>query len=362
MSIDELLRETLRSYAGRAPGSAGLVAAARGRAVRRRRHHLATAGVAVIAAVAVVLTGWAWRPGEPEVSPATGPVALPTRGPVTLVPARYELPAVPLTPGWVPEGAGEPYAGFTHRRVAAALFGGSGTPGFWLAHDHDRGGSDDRDAGYRVISFDVSPIDIGGLFVARFDRVTTEEVTVQGRPATLWTAVEPATGQTAVAWQHHADLWVTVYGDAVGREEVLRYAEDLRDEPFPVTVPFTFALMPAGAEPLEIHRSGFTFGWPAGDPADPTAVSVHLFHAGRSEAWRQVFGFGTHDHREWLRVGGHDAELIEGPGIRAVRVLLDEDYTLHVSASGSTPPISRDDLVRFAAGVGLTPRAVANLR
>jgi hypothetical protein len=354
MNLDPTIRETLQSYADQAPVSAGLLSGAQDRARQRRRHrHLASAGLAAVTAAAAV-AGWGLLPDRAGDGPA---VALPPGAPVTLVPAEYEVPAVPLSPGWAPETAGEPYAGYNADGPV------SGGPGFWLAHDHR------DDSSRRVISFDVSNGDIGHLFAERGGELATEEVTVQDRPATLYTIVEHHTGAetVAVSWRHRESVWVTVYGDDSGAEDVLRYAEALTEEPFPVASPFTFTVLPAEAELAYLTRGGITFALPGGgrlnvhlgydDGSGPVWGTSAVPSAGPAGGTPRVDPTTGADipAPERLVISGRPAELVEYADGAAMRIFFtDQGWVL--SLYSTLPPA---DLRQVAEGIALTEAAQA---
>jgi hypothetical protein len=359
MNLDPTIRDTLSTYADRAPAGAGLLSGARARAQQRRRHrHLASAGLAAAVAAALV-TGWGIWPDRADDGSV---VALPPGAPVTLVPAEYEVPPVPLSPGWSPEHAGEPYAGYHADGLMCRLSGlgcNSYELGFWLAHQHR------EDDSRQVISFDVSAEDIGHLFAGRGRDLVTEEVTVHGRPATLYTVVTGHNGEQAVAvnWRHREGMWVMVYGDDA--EDVLRYAEALTEEPFPVTPPVTFTVLPADAAIAHATVSGITFELPDGG-----VLGVHLgYDDGSGPAWgtsavppsagptqtpRVDPTTGTEiPTPQQLEIGGRPAELVEQADGTAMRIFFtDQRWVLSLYST-----LSESDLRQIAKGIELTDAA-----
>jgi hypothetical protein len=361
MNLDPTIRDTLCSYADHAPTGAGLLGGARARARQRRRHrHLASAGLAAVTA-AVAVAGWGLLPDRARDGTV---VALPPGAPVTLVPAEYEVPAVPLSPGWAPEGAGEPYAGYNNRvavpphdRYNAGPV--SAEPGFWLTHTRP-------DDGSPVILFQVVSQDVSHLFAGRGGDVTTEQVVVQGRPATLQTRVEPATSRTSVAvsWQHRQDMWVTVYGGDSGAEDVLRYAEALTDEPFPLAPPVTFEVLPADSELAYLDRGGMSF-----DLADGGRLGVQLgYDDGSGPVWgtSAASSAGPMDTPrvdpttgmeiptpQRLDIGGRPAELVGYADGAAMRIFYpDQQWVLSLYST-----LSESDLRQVAEGIELTDDA-----
>jgi hypothetical protein len=329
MSVDTLLRETLQSYADQAPRNAGLMDAARDRADERRRHrHLLAAGVAVVA-VAAGLAGWAVWPeaSQQPVTPA---------GPSVLVEPTFEVPVFPFTPGWAPPGAAEPYASIDG-------------PIPVLTHPHEDGGPPLVEVFVQPPGLDILPSQLGmggGYF---------ETETLRGYPLGSFTT----TDGYAVAWRDDAGTLVVVNtARGLSHDDLVQYAEGLIEEPLPVTPPFTFDLLPAGAEPIVMRRDTVSFALGADDlGAGSGELAITLRDVDQSDA--RLYGnagfWGEH-HRERTRVGDHAAEYREGVGAQVLRVFLPDDLVLDVYASG-VPTLSRDELVRFAAGVRLTPHA-----
>jgi hypothetical protein len=363
MNLDPTIRDTLRWYAGRAPAGAGLLPGARAARARqrRRRRHLASAGLAAVVA-AVAVAGWGIWPDRAGHGPV---VALPPGAPVTLVPAEYAVPAVPLSPGWTPEEAGEPYAGYHAHGLAdgpacrSELVCDRREPGFWLAHPHRDGASSS------VISFDVSTADLSHLFAGRGRDLRTEAVTVQGRPATLYTVGTGHDGERAVAvhWRHRVGVWVTVYGD--GAEELLRYADALTEEPFPITAPVAFTVLPADAELSYVTVSGITFNLAGGG-----LLSVHLgYDDGSGPVWGTSAvppSAGPTDTPgvdpttgteiptpQRLEIGGRPAEMVEYSDGTSMRIFLtDQQWVLSLYST-----LSESDLRQVADGIELTETA-----
>jgi hypothetical protein len=334
MNIDTLLRETLHSYADHATAKTGLLSAARARARRRRTHQTAAALAAAAAVAAMVLAGPTVVGGL--VNGAVAPAA-----PVTLVPPTYQLPPFPFTPGWVPEHAGEPYLGVWEDVRVLSHDPAPDAP--YLAPDRP------------VIIVDVTRSDPGNPLDAKHGSPETETVVVQGREAVLQTA----DGNAAVAWEHEPDLWVTVWGEQrIPAADVIRYAQELIEEPIPINPPFTFDLVPGGADPVEVHRNVLSFTPPVADEPEGVVtgrVRVELFR--REDGETSDPGEITTEFRvgigEPITVGDRDGELL---GDDTVHVFLDDGLLLEVTASG-TLSMSQEDLVRFAAGIYVTPHA-----
>jgi hypothetical protein len=261
---------------------------------------------------------------------------VPPAGPVTLVPPSYQLPAFPFTPGDPPAGSGEPYAGFSEQSA-------------WLVHPGADGGTR-----YRV--------------EVRAGHLTLAEVTgdsTGGAPAGLPVrgtdaSVTFANPFLALTWRHTTGQWVTVSSHEGRFDSVRTYAEALVETPLPVREPFTFDLVPAGTAPVLVQRDAVILA-PAGAGATAGlhgAVLVELSAPDAAVPTRLGIPLGMPwaGDGERLRAGGHDAELVHGVRATTLRVFLDDGSVLHVTASGELR-LSRDDLIRFAAGVRLTPHA-----
>lgn len=332
MNVDTLLRETLQSYADQAPRNAGLLDAAQDRADERRRHrHLATAGMAVVAVVAVGVAGWAVWAG-----PARQP-ALPAEQSVLVEPS-FELPAFPFTPGWFPEGSAEPYV---------SVDGPIAT----LVHPH-------QDGALPVMTVYVEQ-PVNNVLYERFGLTGSDSgaVTVRGQPAGLYCCQAGVGG--GVYWRDGTDRLVLVASERLQTlPDMARYAEELMEEPLPVTPPFTFDLLPVGAEPVVMRRDAVSFALQDGDQGTGLGeLTVALRDRRQSDArLYSNAGFWGEHHRERIRVGDHAAEYREGVGVQGLRVFLPDGLVLDVHAF-RVPTLSRDDLVRLAAGVQLMPHA-----
>src|SRR5690606_7481796 len=108
--------------------------------------------------------------------------------------------------------------------------------------------------------------------------------------------------------------------------------------------------------PVMVAPGGFSFAPAPDGPAvgGGGTLKLLLFHSDRAAAWRRSVEGRLHDQRHQVRVGHHDGLLMQGPTGDVLQVFLSDELVLHVAEPGV---LSRDDLLRFAAGVRLTPYA-----
>jgi hypothetical protein len=320
-----------------------------------------------VVAVALALTGPAvLRSGDqpgPQVQPSQSaePTATaepePSVDPNTLVPPTFEVADFPFTPGWAPPGTGEPFVYSVSQEHA------------FLAHEDA--------SGRYAIHVVVQPDD-----PADWDEMVRdtegETVTVRGQQGVL----RLVGGEAWLTWQPRPDQWVTVQGGTVA--DVTRYAEALVEEPLPNRPPFVLDLIPAGAELGSVQPDAMRFSdwdeeacaaYPEVDPLDPDPALdedlppcligefvVRLFEGGPgAEVPANFFpqdpenpGEVPEPDREPTQVGEHEAEFI---GDHNLHVFLDDGLALGVTALGELT-LSREDMVRFAAGVQVTPDAL----
>jgi hypothetical protein len=372
MNIENMIREALHSHSGEAPESAGLLGAAEARSSRRRqRRHVAGAGIAVAATITAVLVApSAIRGVTGEAAPGNATAAAPQEsgappqtatqspaqeaGSTTLVPApAFEMPDFPFTPGWVPEGVSGPYYLYEHFNVEDSYEPGSGLSNYMIALDYYN--PEGQLAGIRI---QVRPQDFEltlDKMMSPPEPLTRQEITVRGREAVLLSGDE----QGVVSWRHNSDQWVLLEGGSV--DELLRYADELVEEPFTARTPFTFELMPAGAELRLTTPEGMSFE-PLEFGPGYNVVDVSLLRGGPGTVTDcpdapeaiEVESDVCPLPREPVQVGEYAGELV---GDYMVLVYLDNNVALSVVAGG-TLSLSREDLLRFAAGIQVTPDAL----
>jgi hypothetical protein len=359
MNIDTMLRESLHTRADQAPSNAGLLDAVRDRSQRRRwrRQVLVAAGVVTAVAVAgpiLVVRATGTDPAPPD--DRTG-AWQPSAETELVEPSDLDVPDFPFTPGWVPPGT-ETFSDFQDfGLVSISQRDPDGASVLWAEVNLE-----DPDHALRAI--DKLRLQFEGYDGTADDQA----VTVHGRDAVLTTMTEPGTadedepqsGSTlaAVTWLHEPGLRVAVFGQ--DGADVLRYAQELTEEPFPARFPFTFDLMPPGAELAWSQPGAMMFGPAVHPPGNEiNAVEVALLRGGPGMAIycplvNQDPSAETCElPRAPVQVGERDAELV---GDDMVILYLDDGLALSVAAAGSLA-LSDDDLLRFAGGIQVTEYA-----
>ncbi len=136
-------------------------------------------------------------------------------------------------------------------------------------------------------------------------------------------------------WQEKPGVWVNIYSTGVGRSDLLRYAEGLRQGTLQNTEAFRYTLLPPG---LVIHESlhyNTTFS-PTGAPPDAEPIG------GLVVTLNSPTPTGTP-----VQVGNHTGYFDTADGGRELLVDLGHHVVLSVGFAG----LSDADLIRFAAGV-----------
>lgn len=330
MNIETLLRDTTRARASEVGPPLrrvnDLATVARWRARRRRTRHLLAGAATVVAAVAAATAA---------VPQLAGPAEDP---PLVLAPASYQLPEFPYTPGWLPEGVAEPYVNLWgevsdrfDREVVVEHAATEGDPHRVLIQ-------------LRIISSAEVAGRPGGL--------PAEDVVVRGAPGVL---TSDAGGWLSVTWTDPADRLVLA-GAAerqVGRDDLLRYVEELVAEPLPVTPPIDLATVPAGAELTDVAPDGLSFDLPGGRWLDLTVhdpAIVERLHSDLRYSPDYILPPPV-----TLEVAGRKAELVDiGEGNLALSIDFGSDLMLTIS------PWSHDHeslLLAFAEGATLNQYA-----
>lgn len=330
MNIETLLREATHAHAG---GTGPpllrvheLAAVARWRARRRLVRQL-LAGVGTAAALV-----------------AAGVVAVPqlldpTDGrPMVLAPASYTLPTFPYTPGWVPEGVAEPNVqlwgevpDLTDREIVV---------------EHE---TTERQQPYQA-AMQMRVISPGEYDGGLLTGPVVEEVVVRGAAGFftsdgLW---------LSVTWTDPGGRLVQVGASerVVDRNGLLRYVDELVEEPLPVTPPVALASAPVGTEVNAVQPHYMRLDLPDGsgftlmvhDPAIVDAVRADL----RSSP----------DHvlppPVAIEVAGRPAELIDiGESQLAVSISFGPELMLTIGLWR----YGQESLLAFAEGATLTPHA-----
>jgi hypothetical protein len=322
VSLEEDLRTVLRERATlSAPGSDLLAGVGSGiRRDRRRRRSLAAGGAAALAAIAVAVPV-ALSHGADRSTPNPPPA---TRKADWAWPAWPHV-AFPMRPGWVPSGAGD--------RVVTRM-----GPNVQLDYTH----------GSRVLSADVGPLP-GDWEVEAGEQHTA---TVNGRTATVRTAdyydgAEAGDRYVGVRWQLADRRWVQVVSLGRLREnDVLRFARGLTAGSVP-------------ADPTRLHVTAVPPGLTLQHQSlamtclAPPAIAVQE---------RQPTGLcatlpDEPDEKgsppENVTVAGNPAEYY--PEAAALLVQLPTGKSLDLTWDPSVIPLTRDDAIRYAAGIEVTP-------
>jgi hypothetical protein len=369
MNIETTLRETLHSRSAGVPERPGMLSAAEARASRLHRHRrvagvgmvVVAAAVALVLVTPTVIAGMAGgRAGPPPAIAALTPTPSPAleAEPVSLVPAPdLVLPDFPFTPGWVPPGLAGPSREYTYAD-------GDDVKSLFLRY---------QDPARRLVPLTVQLADHelildSGQFHedANIDEDgygprpdTKQSIVIQGVEAELLSSDTTA----FLEWQHSDDLWVLVSGGPA--QDVIRFADELVERPFPANLPFVFDLLP---EDAWLDSSSPSWMWVLAGPDGPAegfSSSRHslfvqlLLRAPGTELCSGVGGSVDEASgdcllpREPVQVGGRDGELV---GESMVVVYLDEQVALTVELSPWSS-LGREDLLRLAAGIELTPYA-----
>lgn len=330
MSLEEDLRTVLNDRAEEPTPRPDLLELV-GAGVRRdrRRRTVSAIGAAALAlaavvAVPVVLGRGSHRSPLPPVA-STGPSTPPA---VAWDVPRWEQPTFPLAPGWLPNKAGRPEIMQMGTNVLM---------------QYDWPGS--------VLSAEVGPVP--------GDWATEEEEehagAVGGRPATIHTASDTDPGSpgihryVGVRWRLADGQWaVAVSFGTLTEKQLLRFAAELhpgrvRGE----AAPFTFAEVPPGLTLQHQSPQNACLAMPGQQVPDTDDPDMFKTQPRGLCVTVTEEPFDTEGADEILKVGGHRAAYYADRGIE---VDLGGGRVLDISSE--TPlSLSRDDVIRFAAGV-----------
>lgn len=301
--LDRLLAGTLHEAAERAPADDGLLATVHRRSARRHRQRVATALVAVAAALATGLPALATQLRRPPENAAPADTA------VRLVDG-WTAPVFPYT---LPASAG--------LKPPVASMDGGDLIGFFEATEQR------HHADTTVTVSDEEP------------SFTGTAVQVRGHPGVLRTVdVRPAR-QLSLFWPESPGRWITLAtDDTYSKPQVVGLADDLAPASVPVLPPFRLELTPAGAVTDTVTASTMSFRMPAGELKVVLRKRRPLVGADRT-------------------VGSYPASISHGgSGVTLDVDVTDWQATLEVTA-GPGVTISDGDLVRFAAGVHILDRS-----
>jgi hypothetical protein len=259
----------------------------------------------------------------------------------------------PFTPGWVPQGYGEPHYVQRSGTLELRHFPSGEPVSFGSAGPY-----------IAVTIRSEDSVDLG------FDwDITEEAVTVRGHEAVLYTGhtdesvpEEVADASSAVViWAESPGQWVTVRGiNGFSSDDVMRYAEGLAVLPVPGEEPFTFELLPPDLELRSMTSDEMSFT-PVGEAREEEpSGSLYIVLIGPDAELVCSYNRQTGDvefcpttGREPVQVGERDGEFIDDEHLL---VFLDDDLDLLVRARGELA-LSREDLIRVAAGIQLTSYA-----
>jgi hypothetical protein len=376
MNIETTLRESLHAHSAEAPTNAGLLGAVEVRSSRRRqRRQVVGVGIAAAGVIAVVLTattvvgGMADTGGDPA-PPASVGAAPPTSPAASapLVPASdLELPDFPFTPGWIPPGVTGPY--YHHLPFGEA---GEGLRSYLSSLDHY-----DPATGLPALRVEVTDQDYG-LTLDKLEDLSDdvdEDETGVGPPIPLTRQAATVRGKDAVllsnqttaylSWQHSDEQWVLVSGGPA--QDVIRYAEELDELPFPARTPFAFEVLPDDAQLQWTSAHAMMFEPSTFAPgAVIDAVEVTLLRGvpgmdldcplSLEDLPAEELPDDSGEcplPRQPGQVGGPNAELV---GDHMVVVYLQDGLALKVETAGSLA-LAGEGLLQFAAGIQVTPDA-----
>jgi hypothetical protein len=317
--VDRAVRHRLAEVASAAPDGAHLLYAVRQRArrtaVRRRMAAGGTAALALGVAVPVMVVSYQgeWGRGGTD-TVLTAPSTAPGRPPTShLVRAAYQIPVIPVTPGWLP--------GTVRQRTASSLgleylFAG-GLPGVRIEVNDNNG----------------------------FVTATADHIAVKGVPAYLVHNIRERSQEVqTLVWEREPSQWVSVAwmggtssGDRAGTDSatLVRIAESLRDAQVPVESDFRLAWLPRGVPDVPagdpnpfVYPGMMTFTLPDGAaltikrevrPRIPARYA--RARAGRWQGWYGIRTLepagldGSHERRAefYVAVGPDDYVVIGGP-------------------------------------------------
>jgi hypothetical protein len=311
--IEELVRATLNDRTGQAPSAGGLLTAVHRRSQRRRRNRAAALGGTLALAAGLVVAG-------PNLSVRIPPLharandAVAGNGPALVAPTYRPL-VFPFTPGVWPAGLAEPVldvrAGVASMRYPAQT----------------------RTGPALNVSVGSQPIDDPSA--------GRQPQRVRGHDATLGTWQAGDQIWLVLSWRESADEWVQIQAVGMSANIVASYADALLPRPVPVAVPFTFDLVPQGWLLTSVTPGSMAFG----PPTDPVTADyqhqlvVDLERLDNPPAGSPVQVAGrpgrlSTSGQLWIDLGNQQALYIQQP-----------------------PGLGTADLLRFAAGVHLTPVA-----
>ncbi len=346
IDIDSQVRDTLADHASEAPGGGDLLSAVHARSRRytiRRRTVLGGVAASVVAVLSTaVIVASAGPPSTLE------PAKSPEKSRIVLAPwaDAPEATKFPLTPGWLPPGAKPPVVHGSGDFIELIVDVGD-TQAFVLA----------------IGSKPASQID-GTKDAVR------KALTVNGKKAELLTPEmqpEQVSPIATLSVERTPGQWVRIVGLGENRHEAVltRVAANLRDKPLAASSRLTFAVYPEGYlvsvnTPAQVvFRRADAFA--GADRVDEFRVHYRKLHNddGRRPDAESV---QVNGRQAWLRKTGFDLFNPEDPPLKGagephrylLEIHIENGQYLRVEGPGS-PELSREDFLRFAAGITVPP-------
>ncbi|WP_433083330.1 hypothetical protein ACQP1P_04365 [Dactylosporangium sp. CA-052675] len=353
--VEARLRDALRQFAGDAPPGVSMLSTVTTESARRgRRVRLAAlaSGAAALVAIGAAVP-FALRGAPPAVvaapsSPApASPAPAPSTPAAPSAPASFSARPATLVAATVPPSLVFP--------VTPPTGDGYGTPMISLTADRlTLSQTLPTTAPVTVTAYDSPPPSPAG-------QARTTPAEVAGRPATVyeWSRSDDdrtnpdSAPRVSLVWHPSARTWLRLDADGGTAVPLLvAYAEALKPGGATAETPFTFTLMPSGWTVDDISPAVVTFAPPGTDP-DAGYLFKLVVQLDEEPGRRpKLEGPAT----VGVRVGDRQAWLTTTPEVQFLQIPVDggRSLMLQVSPAAALP---QDVLLRFAAGIGVTPSA-----
>ncbi|HET9143068.1 hypothetical protein [Actinophytocola sp.] len=211
MIDNESMRQALGALERHAPDEADVLAGMRAGIVRRRRRRqvASVAGVAGVAGL-VALGAVALAPGRDAEPAGPGPVVAASAPVSTVIAAPPPGPALPFTPGWLPDGYQLESWMVTPTEAGVQYLGNA--------------------------DFEVVVVELSDQPRENYPLLSDQPVTIAGRPGRI-VRVAPDPAEQQILWQVADGRWAMVGGRApqVTEAELRRVAENLSLRPTPLS-------------------------------------------------------------------------------------------------------------------------------
>nr|BFE63385.1 hypothetical protein GCM10020063_079110 [Dactylosporangium thailandense] len=353
--VEARLRDALRQFAGDAPPGVSMLTTVTTESARRgRRVRLAAlaSGAAALVAIGAAVP-FALRGAPPAVVAAPSSPASPVPpSPASPVPVPSATAWFSPRPATLVAATVPPSLVFP---VSPPTGGGYGTPMISLTAD-------------RLTLFQTLPT-TAPVTVTVYDsrppaptaRSRATQAEVAGRAATVYEWAWSDDDQTnpdssprvSLVWQPSARTWLRLDADAGTAVPLLiAYAEALKPGGAKAETPFTFTLMPSGWTVDDISPAVVTFAPPGTDPNAGFLFKLVVQLDEEPGLQPKLAGPST----AGVRVGERQAWLTTTPEVQFLQIPVDggRSLMLQVSPAAALP---QDVLLRFAAGIGVTPSA-----